>query len=40
MLKLMKRTFGNGCAVMKKYFTYKGGYVFITADYGDQKSLT
>jgi hypothetical protein len=36
----MKITFRDGYSVMKQRFTYQGGYIAITAVYGDQKTLT
>jgi hypothetical protein len=32
--------FGDGYSVMKQRFKYKGGYLVITAEHGDQKTLT
>jgi hypothetical protein len=38
--KLMKMTFRDGYSVMKQRFTYQGGWIIITAEYGDHKPLS
>jgi hypothetical protein len=40
MSKLMKIIFKDGYSVMKQRFTYQGGYNVMTAEYGNQKTLT
>jgi hypothetical protein len=33
-------TFGDGYSVMKQRFTYQRGQIAVTAEYGDQETLT
>jgi hypothetical protein len=39
-MKLMKIVFGDGYSVIKQRFRCQGVQIVITAEYGDQKTLT